>query len=544
MPRARVRRRRFQRDETTPSCVRRVTHVAGAAIAVLLASGLGAQSAGAGLYVMRNCDVPGHANALLGAWRTSEMAPNAVLVDACANGGGVGFTFAGAPEMPPGSWATLLFSKPRTGPQSQIKLVKATLWYAARLAGSGQQINLSSLGFHSDNTFYFGVSNGPPGAENLVLEQQFEADTAYYKVGVVCGPTSGIPGPESCLPSATMPFQVRGMEITLSEDVPPIVSPPGGTLLEGGPQSGVRTVTYSAFDPQSGLAKVEVLFDDTVVASRDLTTRCAMSDLTVCPASDDGTLSVDTSTVSNGSHRMTLRVQDAAGNQRVADMAGAVEIANQAVPRGPSGPSSVPTLIARFKGSSRSTLTVPYGRRVSLRGQLTDVSQSGPGGAQIEVLERPEGRGAREVAAGRTQTNPDGTFAFVLLGHRPSRTVRLTYRSAAGAQAVSDALKLRVRAASSLGASLRGRVIRFRGRVRSGPIPRRGKTVRMEGRAPGSSWTSFDIRRTDRKGRFFGTYRLPIRRPGVKLKIRVAVPSERGYGYVTARSRTVTLRVR
>ncbi len=49
------------------------------------------------------------------------------------------------------------------------------------------------------------------------------------------------------------------MEVTLSEDMPPSVLPPAGTLLSDGPQSGVRTLTYAASDPQSGLAKVEVL---------------------------------------------------------------------------------------------------------------------------------------------------------------------------------------------------------------------------------------------------------------------------------------------
>ena len=103
---------------------------------------------------------------------------------------------------------------------------------------------------------------------------------------------------------------------------------------------------------------------------------------------------------------------------------------------------------------------------------------------------------------------------------------------------------MRVRAASRLRATLRGRVVRFSGRVLSGPIPRRGKRVLMEGRSPGSAWTQFKSLRTDRKGRFSGTYRLRVRRPGVALKIRAVVPSESGYGYLSSRSRAVTLRVR
>jgi hypothetical protein len=86
--------------------------------------------------------------------------------------------------------------------------------------------------------------------------------------------------------------------------------------------------------------------------------------------------------------------------------------------------------------------------------------------------------------------------------------------------------------------------VRFSSRVLSGPIAKRGKRVLMEGRSPGSAWTRFKSFRTDRNGRFSGTYRLRVRRPGVVLKIRAVVPSEHGYGYVSSRSRSVSLRVR
>ena len=69
------------------------------------------------------------------------------------------------------------------------------------------------------------------------------------------------------------------------------------------------TITYSAFDHQSGLTRVEaVLGNDDVVATRDLTPRRPDYDFTVCPSVDDGSLSVDTSSVPNGSHRLTVRV--------------------------------------------------------------------------------------------------------------------------------------------------------------------------------------------------------------------------------------------
>ena len=87
-------------------------------------------------------------------------------------------------------------------------------------------------------------------------------------------------------------------------------------------------------------------------------------------------------------------------------------------------------------------------------------------------------------------------------------------------------------------------MVRFSGRVLGAPIPKAGKRVLMEGRSPEAAWTEFKSLRTDRTGRFSGTYRLRVRRPGVTLKIRAVVPREAGYGYLSARSRAISLRVR
>ena len=356
-----------------------------------------------------------------------------------------------------------------------------------------------------------------------------------------CGPPLGPYAPEPCVPDHATPLVVRGMELTLGEDIPPTVTAPQGTILAGGRQSGVRTVTYAASDAQSGLAKVEVLLGDTVVKTHDLSPRCLYADLTVCPASDDEILEVDTRGVPNGSYNLTLRVQDAAGNERVVPGNRAVEVANT-----PPTESVPPYAIdAKFKGSDRAVLTVHHGRRTSLRGRLTQGGGPVGAGRPIEVLERADLRGAREKKTRTVLTKADGSFSIGLATSRPSRFVRLAYRPLNATHAFSRALRLRVRAASRLQATLRGRLVRFRGRVLSGPVPKRGKRVHMEGRSPGSAWTTFKRVRTDRRGRFSGSYRLRVRRPGVALKIRAVVTSESGYGpFLAARSREVILRVR
>ena len=505
---------------------------------LLLAGALGTHSAHAGLYVMRNCDVPGRGYSSIGSWRTIEMASGIAMTNRCASGGGIAFEFTGSRLVPAGAGPMLALARPTSGAQSEIKFIKATVWYAARLAGTGGPLHFHSLYFDAARDYHLGVSNGPPGAENLVLEQQFSPiDTTLYKIGLSCGLPTG-PSGADCLAADNVPLQIRGMEVTLSEDSQPIVSQTGGTVLEGGHQSGIRTLTYSVFDRQSGLTKVDVLLGDAVVASRDLTARCTYDDFTVCTQSDDATLAVDTRAVPNGTHPLTLRVYDAATNERVVNVANAVDVRNEIDLDGPA------TLAARFAGSTRATLTAPFSRRVSIRGQLTGASPLGRDGAQIDVLTQTDRRGAREVVTGRVRTRADGTFSYVLPRSQPSRAIRLAYRPHGPGGAASPRLRLRVRAASNLRASLRGRIIRFSGRVLSRPLPQAGKRVMMEGRAPGFAWSVFRSLRTDRKGRFRGKYRLPIRRPGVKLEVRAVIPTENGYPYLRYRTRAVRLRVR
>ena len=191
------------------------------------------------------------------------------------------------------------------------------MWYAARLAGSGQEIGLFATDkkFASNTSYEFWLVTGRPGAESLSFERSINpANADVFWLGLYCGPVYAPVPPDPCVAEHATPFQVRGMEVTLSEDKSPTVLRPVGTLLVGGPQSGVRTLSYTASDLHSGLARVDVLLGDTVVKSHDLTPRCFYSDFTVCPTSDDGTLEIDTRAVPNGSYDLALRVRDAAGN--------------------------------------------------------------------------------------------------------------------------------------------------------------------------------------------------------------------------------------
>ncbi|MEA2191752.1 MAG: hypothetical protein QOI73_1873 [Solirubrobacteraceae bacterium] len=503
--------------------------------------------AAAGTYVMRSCDVPGYGNGLLGPWQHVEGAipSNVTFVDECNQGTGMNFTFRGTRHMPGNAEYDLFVKRPSSGPQSKIKLIKVVYTYSARLLSSGSP--MSFLYLDGGDPAGKVVQLGPPGGERLVVEQALNPDlTDYIAFGLRCDKNGAA---QDCFPLYETPLQMHGIAVTLSEDVPPFASPLGGTLLASGPQAGIRTVTYGASDSQSGLASIDVLAGDTIVARRDLASRCPNDDFTVCPVTDQGELEVDTRTLPNGSYPLSLRVKDAAGNQVLVQSPNPIEIANTSSNASASGSSlgastTAPERLAvRFAGSARSLLHVPFGRRIRIRGQLTGVAGGGIAGARIEIRERNTQSGARELSAGSAATKSDGTFSFLLARGRPSRSIRLSYRNASGLS-VSRTLRLRVQAASSLIAALRGTVVQFRGHVLSKPVPKKGKRVFLQGRAPGYTWATFATARTNRTGRFSGRYRLPVRRPGVKLQIRVVVPMERNYPYASYNGRPIVLRVR
>jgi len=342
-----------------------------------------------------------------------------------------------------------------------------------------------------------------------------------------------------------MPLEVQGFETTLSEDVAPVASVLGGTMLGGEPLVGPRSVRYLAADRESGVERVEIVLGEEVVAVGGPRARCTYADFTACPVTDESEIVVDTRQVADGRYPMSMRVYDAAGNRQVIQLP-AVEVRNvlpaQGSPPG-AGAGEKPQITARLVGSTRSTMTVPYGRRVAIRGRLATASKQALARARVDVLARPARAGAREVAAGSVRTRVDGTFSVPLAHYGPSRTVRLTHSDGGVVRAASRLLKLNVRAASSFRATLQGTLVRYSGRVRTLPLPERGKRVVLQGRAPGFAWSSFAEIRTDRRGRFSGRYRLPVRRPGVKLQVRVVVPTERGYPYASYRGRSVVFRV-
>ena len=463
--------------------------------------------ASAGTYAIRGCNVPGYTTAPLGPWRTITP-PNVSAVDSCASGGGLGFSLPQARVLTGGSYAALELQAPTDAARRPISVERLRLWLNARLGGTGGDLH-AMLGTAVGDGFgtYIGASFQAPGVEASQTPVDVPlSDGAGLQLRLFCDPPEDRPAwtmrvATDCYPTDPVPLEVRGVELTLREDVPPTGSVVGGTLIAGQPASESRSLDYSAMDRESGLLSIEAILDATVVATKDLAAGCSYADFTACPTTSQGTLAIDTRQVANGRHSLILRVFDAARN-RIDVGAGFVDVSNGTVSPGePSGggadsppprsggPDAVGAarLDARFASSTRSTVVVPFGRATRIRGRLTTTAGMGLGDRTIDVLEKTRRAGASESKVAHVRTRSDGTFSYVLSGTRPSRYLRLVY----GALASSGVLEVRVRAASSLTASLRGTSLGFSGRVISLPIPKGGKRVTLQGKAPGFAWASF-----------------------------------------------------
>jgi hypothetical protein len=479
----------------------------------------------AGTYVMHNCNVPGAPRSGLGPWQITGGGGTFANND-CPAGGGFGLNSG---LMTSGYVAGVAF-----GADPAVAIRRVRLWLVARLAGTGSALNVVTQ-------FSDGVTTppavglfGPPGGETLsapYVSPDLPASTRVFAVYLTCGIETGT----GCNPNSLNVLDIKGAEVTYEESTLPKAAIDGGELLTAGPQSGVRTLAYSASDAESGIARVSALIGKTVVATSDFAAECAYAAQAACPQTRNTPIAVDTRKVPDGTYPVSLVVTDAAGNEQTAQASTAITVVNATPESASTALVSNARLTAAFAANRHSTLTVGYGRRVVIRGRLRRPDGGPIGGAQIAFEERQTSRTA-PVATGVATTGADGVFSFAV-GRGTSRMLRLTY---SGAPAAVKELKLRVKSSATLRVRLDGIVVRYRGRVRSKPLPRKGKLVEIQGRAPGAGWRTFARRRASRRGVFAGTYRLRIHRPGVRLQFRVRVPAEAGYAFVAHAGRTVT----
>ncbi len=205
-------------------------------------------------------------------------------------------------------------------------------------------------------------------------------------------------------------------------------------------------------------------------------------------------------------------------------------------PPPPPPPVSCDPAAGRVTAHAR---TVGFGRAPRLTGRVRRLDGAPLAGSTLTV--RPASGGwTMRAAAG-----PDGIYS-VKLPAGPTRTMIVeAWPPGASALACTTA-KAKTRAGVTLKATRRvrpGGKVRFRGRLKGRPVPKRGKLVELQAFDAGR-WRTFAQPRSKPDGRYRSAYRLRRTFGPRTFRFRARVRREAGYPYELGYSRKIRVRVR
>jgi hypothetical protein len=334
--------------------------------------------------------------------------------------------------------------------------------------------------------------------------------------------------------------QLYGAEVTLLDQTPPTVIVTAAPEASS-PITGSMSISFDATDPV-GILKSELLVDGAPVATHDYSSSCTYSQLRPCPASESDQLSLEGSSLPEGTHQLAVRVTDAAGNIALGP-ARSVVTARPPVPNGDPCPRAAITVAA---DRERRVMRIPFGERPAIQGRLacgtTPIS-----GASID-LESAPALGAFAPTVATLQTAANGTFRYKLpVGADRMLTFRYRAYSNEPSPTAQTALKIEVVPKITLHIRPRrtdnGGTITWRGAVKGGPYPVRGLPLLLQVRDR-HRWQTFDqiVARNGKIG-----YRYTFRRTfqPTTYSFRVALPAGGavGYPYASGASRTIRVHV-
>lgn len=196
--------------------------------------------------------------------------------------------------------------------------------------------------------------------------------------------------------------------------------------------------------------------------------------------------------------------------------------------------------------------TVPYSRRVLIRGRLIAGRSSPPTSMPVRVIERFASGAHPPTRITAAMTEPNGTFSF-RTSPGPSRTIAVSFDgnptlTRSDEQELQLAVRSRVRLRTSAGfATIGGRPLIFSGRLaaRPGEIPAGGRPVELQFRLPGLPWTEFRTVQTDAGGRFHYAYRFSDDDSrGVRFQFRAYAPAQEDWPYEPGGSQPLLVRGR
>lgn len=180
-----------------------------------------------------------------------------------------------------------------------------------------------------------------------------------------------------------------------------------------------------------------------------------------------------------------------------------------------------------------------HGSTLKLHGRLTNADGQPIDGASIEVSSDSPGDAVGLLPVGLTRSDRDGRFTYVVRATR-NRVLRFRYSGSRRIRAATGDFALRVPATSSIRARPRrlrnGQTVRLSGVVRARPLPPEGKLIEVQAYFRGR-FRTFSTTRAGSDGRWRFNYRFGGTRGRVPYKLRVRLPAEGGYPFVTGHSR-------
>ncbi len=355
--------------------------------------------------------------------------------------------------------------------------------------------------------------------------------------------------PNSCPASPIPRASIAQVSLIIEDLVPPRFSTvPTGTLLTSTPISGVASVAFAATDKGGGLREARIEIDGVVAARTSLDDgdkRCTTPFVrpAPCPLATNRVLTLDTSTVADGTHKVALSVVDATGSNKVTYGPWTVTTRN-GHSSNDTAASAVPACEQRSRGFSRWSVSSAVVRRdqpVTVLGRLTRKLRSRA--HDVVLFSRTP-----QVVHDTVQPDARGVFkARVRIS--ASQRLRAAVRTAdATVIGCSPGARVQVRAETSISASQRrlrnGNSLALTGEVRAGGRSVGSAIVRLMVRAASSNkWFSAGEVSAGADGRWQWRHRFTQTRQRTKYVFRAVVPRQRGHSFAKGRSRSVQVLV-
>jgi hypothetical protein len=524
-----------------------------ATAAVLVALGVMSAPAQAGTYTVHACKRADLQPAGFDRWTKTVVGAESFDVNYCAQGGSRLLFMRASQPHPPGDRNQLSFSAP---PDTTI--FAYSIWRSVRIMRSSAFDYAYTLA-QGHSSVVVDQCSGKAGCAALGNPNDPGASgNEFWQFGLQgvrrLWLTLRCAGNATCgrlTTDAPAKLWIHRADIHLEDPHPPeLAAPLGGPLATSrAPVMGVQHVWITATDRGSGVreAVAEVdgreiargVLDDNGGLCREPYTRAVP-----CKRQVSGALAIDTSRLRDGAHTLRVRIGDATRSNTGTSSPVAFQTANSCrlAPRGIS--RRVHASVALRSGTRRArTVTSRFGRRPTLSGTLETAGGAPVGGATMCIVERRDLTGARPAFRAWLRTDAQGRFSYRI----PKGSSRRLYavHAAPDGQAVAS-VNVRVRPVVTLRPERRrlrnGEVLGLEGRVRGGPIPRRGVLVELQAWR-GTRWQTFGTTRARARGKYEFDYRFS-RTTGVqRYRMRARVPDQSGYPYAAGASRPVTVRV-